>query len=350
MKQNSSNFLICTAFLLAPVCANASSVSVGVVKMQLVNETRLVGAVKSRVSEEIRPQWPILIEKFHVKPGSSVKKGDLIASGDKSHSKFMISFAKRRLFLAEAALDSRQLAHQKLIEDTRRNKRLVKEGVQAKVTLNNLNTSMIDSQQALYSAEKSLEAAKTYLNEAIKRSNQSNYYAPIAGTVTEMDFNPDQIVGSIYARSNQLLARIEVPKNYLLKAAAFDTQIKNMRIGDDVKIHIYPDKHLHDGKIEDIQIDLKFESKESKRFIVTAGFTLDEVLPTKMSAQLVLTTSSDPVLALPWSALKEVNRNYYVRPIDRTPDILVKIGRYSSNYVEILDGLNADQEVLADLW
>lgn len=296
-------------------------VSVNVVKAEVMELTTIIvrpAVIQPNEHANIAPQMPGKIESLNVELGTVVTKGQIIGKVDTK--------------TYDIQLENLELAAKKYATDFKRNKELY-EG-------NALSESQyLDSKYGMEAKE--LEAA--HLREQI---SQSNIKSPLSGIIT----NKLQVAGEFIGAGTPV-AIVQDVNTLKINVFVNESEVRFIHKNDDAIIRsaIYPGKTFT-GKITyvapsgdqnfnyliEIKMDAKNNSELKAGAYVNVHFNVD--------------SKGEMVLQIPKRALVEGVKNPYVfvKSGDRAVKREVHIGRENGEFIEIIDGLKAGEEVVTD--
>lgn len=216
--------------------------------------------ISSRVSGQI--------EEIYIDDNQKIKEGDIVAKIDDRDYKIKLEQAQaqyEKILFSQKASKARLNAVNSEIfsleKDLNRYKKLYETGAVSQQTLDNAQTRFDNAKAKLTLAEEEiistsgnksidadLKALKAQRDMAELHLEYTNIKSPIAGTVTNKNFNKGKFV-----QIGQPLFTI-VSDNIWIEANFKENQVGKMKIGQDVEVKIdaYPNKKFK-GKIESIQ-------------------------------------------------------------------------------------------------
>jgi len=116
----------------------------------------------------------------------------------------------------------------------------------AAATLDAARKQVLASQAALLGADARLQAAKALRDQAALTLSYTRIVAPVAGVVAKRNVKPGQ-----YVQAGQAMLAVVPLDDLYVTANLKETEIENVRVGDDVRIDVdaYPGHHVH-GTVE----------------------------------------------------------------------------------------------------
>jgi HlyD family secretion protein len=233
----------------------------------------------------------------------------LAANGAASTSE--VAAAKQRVATAQASLDAAQhTAHDRFSPD-----------------------EIARAQAAVKEAQASLDAAK-------KAEQQTQIYAPVAGTVYSLDAAPTE-----FAETGKLLLQMADLSHERVRAYFDEPDLGRLAVGQPILINwvAQPGVEWH-GKIDRLPVTVvAYQNRTVGDVLVQLDGSTDGLLPDTNVTVTVTTSTLPDVLSIPREAVHYDNgRNPYVYKIVsnslvRTP---VTVGNFNVTRQAILSGLN----------
>ncbi len=259
------------------------------------------------------------IEKVLVNTGDDVKKGQLLATLDKSTFQNMYDIAKAKYQQAKDAYDRLKTVHE--------------QGSLPEIKWVEMETN--------------LEQAKSSLEMSENNLAKCNMYAPSNGTVGRRNIEPGMSSLSLTSSPielveiNTVYVKISVPENEIGKMKkGIEANIKvpalndMMFKGDITNISPIADafSHTYEVKItvKNSQLNLK------------PGMVCDVTLNLKSEKELVL---------LPYQSVTQdnnFNTFVYVVNNDRAKKQIIKTGNYRNNSIEVISGITPGQVIIVE--
>jgi HlyD family secretion protein len=334
---------------------------------------------------------------------SAVEQGNASVSGSKSEvarSKSAVETASAQVEQIKSQLDNQRKIHE-------RNKKLRADGVisaqdfensessvtQLEANLRSAEASYRSAEQATKSAEYNVASAQANLKEIKTSLNRTTISSPTNGIVSKLNVERgERVVGTMQmagtemmriANFNSMEVQVEVSENDILRVSVGDTA--------DVEVDAYLDKKFK-GIVTEMASSAAnttgvggqevLTSDQVTNFIVKirlvpesyTGLT-DQAMPFRpgMSATVDINTNTERgVISIPIQAVttrekktdeeksgkeeekdsqkssaeKEIDEVVFVMEADTARMIKVKTGIQDNEYIQILEGLEADQEVV----
>jgi len=377
-----------------------------VVRGNLVVKVSATGVVEPNFQVEVKSKASGEVLKFSFEEGDKVKKGQLLLRLDKSDEIRNVARAEANLDSAKANLEKArsslelqktryatnlrsaesqvQEAEANLVEARDKLKRqedLFNKKFTSQEALDQARTAYKVKEENLVQAKSDLQAAhdgvhdievkrhdialaqaevdrsQIELAEAKERLDETEIYAPIHGVLIEKLVQEGQIISSGISNvsGGTPLATLADLSKLFIMADVDETDIGQIRVGQKVTIttDAYPGDRF-DGKVARIAPKGKVENSitifKAKIEIMGKG---RNVLKPMMSANVdIINRELADTLYLPREAVYRKNEAHYAAIlVDETPqEVPVEVGVYNPIYIQVHEGLKADQEVLVGDW
>lgn len=359
----------------------------------IVEATTANGKIQPEVEVKISSEVSGEITQLPFKEGAWVEKGMLLARikpdtyiSLKERAEASVKSAEARLTQSQAQLKQAELSFT-------RNKHLHEQKAIADLEFETAKTNYDVASAELKAAEFSVESAKASLKEADENLLKTSIYAPISGTISKLNVElGERVVGTIQmtgteimriANLNRMEARVDVNENDIVKVKLGDTAL--------VEVDAYLNRKFK-GVVTQIANTASATGASTDQ--VTSFQVRIIILPNSYADLLqnnhqspfrpgmsttvdILTQTRHNVLSLPIQAVttraKELSNNgiekiedatnaqdenssptakpdlselVYVIRHDTAHSVMVKTGIQDNKYIEIVEGLTADDEVV----
>ncbi len=311
----------------------------------IVLKTVATGKVVPRKEIEIKPKISGIIEEIHVKEGTVIKKGDLIAKVRIIPNMVNLNNAESRVNRAKIAL-----ANAKRNYD--RNKKLLDQSVIAKTDFEKYEYEFTNAREELKSAENNLELIK----EGQTKNSGSATNTLIRSTINGMVLDIPVEIGNSVIESNTFNDGTTVAVVADMGEMVFEGKVDESEVG---KIHEGMDLILTIGAINDTKFHatLEYISPKGKeengaiQFEIKAAVDLIDSIFVRAgysaNADIVL-DKRDSVMAISESLITFENDSAFVE-VETSPQAFerryVKTGLSDGINIEVLSGLTKDDKI-----
>jgi macrolide-specific efflux system membrane fusion protein len=331
----------------------------------LQESLEIVGSVETPVHSVLRAGWSLKIEKIHVVRGQKVKKGDLLVSADPGFFKQQIGFYERQTQILSKSLSNYRADLRSLRDREERLRGLVEKDISPRSQLEELERSIASITTELQRIEKTRGDLESELKIAKTRADKSNFYSPVDGVVTQIIADPRALSGSLVAHFNTVIARVDSPGRYVVKAQVLDFQVSRLKKGQKANVRL-PHGEVISGVVDFVApVPVPVEApqnpwsqvaqNQTSRFAVWVRFDRPGPIiaaDTSAHVNVNLAQHSAKVCA-PVNALR-VDRGSSTIALRQSKGgwklVPVQTGRMDHARVEILAGAKPGDTVAASLW
>jgi len=302
----------------------------------------LTGEVMPEFQIDVKPEVGGRLTELRVRPGDTVKAGDVLAVIDDTDIKIELAAAEIEIIGAQLRVEQAEANFKRT--EALYNKRLT-------------TRENFDNQHAVFAiAKNDYERAKKRLDLIEDRRNKTQIIAPADGTVLEVPVAVGQVVvAAASVSAGTLLMTFADVQNLIIKSHVNQVDAPQLTAGAEVKVSVsgvaaksVPARIQFIAPIATVKNNIK-------------GFALEAVIlknendllkPGMSVSMSVPVSSATDVVAVPVTAVvREGRRNFavYVLPPGEkaTPEKrTVNIGVSDNQFTEIRDGLKAGEVVL----
>ncbi len=331
----------------------------------LAESLELVGSVETPVHSVLRAGWSLKIDKIHVVRGQKVKKGDLLVSADPGYFKQQIVFYERQTQIVSKSLSNYRADLKSLRDREERLRGLVERDISPRSQLEELERLIASTTAEAQRAEKIRGDLESELKLAKTRADKSNFYSPVDGVVTQIIADPRALSGSLVAHFNTVIARVDSPGNYVVKAQVLDFQVIRLKKGQKANVRL-PHGEFISGVVDFVApVPVPVEApqnswsqtsqKETSRFAVWVRFDRPgPIIAAGTGAQVKVDLAQHAAkVCAPVNAIR-VDRGSSVIALRRGKGVWklvpVRTGQMDDARVEILAGAKPGDTVAASLW
>ena len=377
-----------------------------VVQGDLVVKISATGVVEPNFQVEVKSKASGEVLKFKYEEGDRIKKGQLLLQLDKSdeirsvaRAKADLASAIAKLNKAKTALLSQETKYQTTLKSAesqvqeaeanlkesedklKRQEDLFQKKITSQEALQEAQTTFRVNQENLIQDRSSVQAAKDLIHdvevkkheidlarvevqrmkialaETKERLDETEIFAPITGVLIEKLVEQGQIISSGISNvsGGTTLANLADLSHLFIIADVDETDIGSVQIGQLVKVtaDAYPGKSFT-GKVERISPKGKVENSVTifKVKIEIQGKDKGILKPMMTANVDIISKELKNVLYLPREALRvEKNKKYAAILVNNEPkEVPVTTGVRNPIHIQILSGLEPDQEVLIGDW
>jgi RND family efflux transporter MFP subunit len=270
-----------------------------------------------------------ILQMIGVEEGSAVKRGQLIAEIKETDYRLAVEQATAALKQTEAALANAKQEHQR------------KEALYREELVTKQQFDDIVARLALAGGD--VERAKAGLDLAKERLLKTRVYAPMAGSVKEK-----KVTAGDYIRNGTLMVSIIRTDQLKLLFSVVEKEVGNLRTDQDVvfTVDAYPGREFR-GRVKTIYPSLEEKTRSLQVEAVVAN-TDGNLKPGLFARATLYTGPAKDTVVVPINALLYDNATtkLFVVEGNRAKERKVKIGRKYGEFMEIVEGVKAGENVV----
>ncbi len=217
------------------------ALKVAIEKVQKKDITEIItanGKVEPQMLVKISPEVPGEIIELPVKEGDEVTKGDLLVVirpdiyiSNRNRNEAALNSQKARMAQAEAQLVEKELTYQ-------RSKQLFEKSTIAKSDFETIEASYKVAQAEVQAARYAVKSAESSLSEAQENLTKTKIYSPISGTVSKLNVEQgEKVVGTNQFAGTELMTIADLTKMEV-KVEVNENDIVNVEKADTANIQI----------------------------------------------------------------------------------------------------------------
>ncbi len=336
------------------------------------------GKIQPETEVKISPDVSGEIVELHVKEGQEVSKGDLLLKikpdiyiSNLDRMEATLNSAKAQLAQAEAQLIDKENAYKRM-------KQLWQSKTISDSEFESAESAFLIAKANVDASKFSVKSAEASLKEAKENLLKTSIYSPISGTISKLNIEKgERVVGTAQMAGTELL-RIANLNLMEVKVDVNENDIVHVNYGDTAIIEI--DAYLGDefkGIVTEIANSANstgvatdqvtnFEVKirilpESYKHLIAGGQANSYPFRPGMSATVdIQTHTAHNVLSVPIQAVttridstknndteEEINEVVFVYTDGKVFMKKVKTGIQDNDFIEIKEGLSAEQEIVS---
>ena len=285
-----------------------------------------VGTVTSRKETMISSKIPAHIKIFHVRPGQSVSRDDLLIELDDRDLKAKLGQARSGLSAAKAARTQAESAF-------KRYQNLIKTGAATQAEFEGVEAQYEVAGAKVNEAQKAIEELDVMMG-------YTTIKAPYSGVIVEKMASE----GTLAAPGVPLL-KLEDPEQLRLEIYVPESRRGTIEIGKTLMVEFDALKKEVPGVVDEI---VPSADPRSRSFLVRLSLQEDASIHSGLFGRCYLPTENRPMLLVDHRAVYRVGQLAMVKVIveDDLETRLVRIGAKHDTKVEILSGLKAGETVV----
>jgi len=327
-----------------------SAINVSVVKpslMEFENIVTFVGTVepqeKAMIASKVTNNVTVL--EVYVDVGSEVKKGQPLAKLDDSLVNRQIEEAKATVAAAGAAISQAKSQLQTTEKDYIRYKNLYEEQVISRQQLDQIEGQYEVEKAKLEQAQRQLDQAQAQLRQLQIMREYHSIVSPVDGVIAERHIDPGDTVS--VGTACFTISRQETVK---IIGTVTENDYPRIKLGQvaHVKVDAFPNMTF---EAEVVRISPVLDSV-TRTGEVEVWLSSEGMLKPGMFARAEVVVGKHEGLSLPREAVKQLPGTgewycFVVTPDKKAKQVFVKRGIESGSLVEIIEGLEAEDDVIS---
>ncbi len=280
------------------------------------------GNVNTKENLIIYPQFAGILNTVNVIAGQKVSKGQVLGTIDDGGLSQQLAQLENQLALAKTTFE--------------RQKRLWDQKIGSEIQYLQAQTNMVSQQKAV--SQMKAQLAKTRV------------IAPFNGVIDELIAERGQVVGP-----GQGLMRIVNLNNMFVSTTVPESYIGKLKVGTEVSVYLASLGKSFNGKIRQVGNNIN-PNNRSFGIEVSVPNTDNLLRPNQVAKLKITDYTSSKAVVVPSNVIQEdAEGNQFVFEITAIKDktgiakkVIVKVGKTSDNFTEILSGLEPKTMVVGD--
>jgi HlyD family secretion protein len=341
------------------------------------------GKIQPEVQVKVSPEVPGEIIQLPFKEGDHIKKGDLLAKIKPTTFEDQYRGAEAQLNASKADAERSRAALIQADQNLKRGKKLLEQHLISEQDYDALKATYDQSEAAVNAAKYQIASSESQMHQYSEALRKTSVVSPMNGVVTSLNSQlGEKVVGtSSFAGTEMMTVSDLTVMNAMVDVDEND--VVNIKLGDNVKISIdaFP-KQIFTGKVIEIANSAKLagagSQDQSTNFTVKVrldDFGTSDLRPGMTCTARIETQTKENVLAVPLLSVtrrdnedaqaadsikkvRQANKGTFHEG-DENPTVVftvdksgvaklvhVRTGISDNAYVEVLDGLKGDEEVV----
>lgn len=280
------------------------------------------GNINTKENLIIYPQFSGILNTLNVVAGQKVSKGQVLGTIDDGGLSQQLAQLENQLALAKTTFE--------------RQKRLWDQKIGSEIQFLQAQTNMVSQQKAVSQMKSQL--AKTRI------------IAPFNGVIDELIAERGQVVGP-----GQGLMRIVNLNNMFVSTTVPESYIGKLKVGTEVNVYLASLGKSFNGKIRQVGNNIN-PNNRSFGIEVSVPNTDNLLRPNQVAKLKIADYTNAKAVVVPSNVIQEdANGNQYVFEVSSLKDktgiakkVIVKVGKTSDNFTEILSGLEPKTLIVGD--
>jgi RND family efflux transporter MFP subunit len=304
-----------------------------IVKTDFKDFLPVVGTVKG--FKEIDMKFPNAgkIKSINFMEGDLIGEGEVLAELDQKEAELKIDYQKANFEGAKSAFiaASKKLANAQKMFNI------------GAIYVSKLDEAIMEADEAIYK----MNAAKVELDSAVHEIEKNKLTSIISGVIGILNME----AGEFATNSDKVLILIDIAQVYV-ELGIIEKDIDKVAIGlsAEVLVDAYPDM-IFEGEIENI---LPIIEGKSRTLTVKVLIDNDQnlLLPGMFARGNIAVFEDKDTIMIPTKALNKTKDGYSVNVIDPENNVetrVIEIGYITTDYVQVLSGLEPDEFVVIEV-
>lgn len=313
---------------------------------------RAVGTVRARTDVRVEAQVTGRVLNVSVRPGESVKKGQVLVRLDDREARSRLEQARQGYAAAQAGLaqsqrgvESGDAQFRKAEATYRRMKGLFEQKAISAEEMEKSESAWLQTRAGLEQAKRAVDGAKAGLGEAEKLVHQAEIalgYTVVRaqedGEVARRSAEPGDL-----AFPGKVLLTLQTGGSLRLEAQVRESLIGTVRVGDILPVEIAAiGNDPLQGSVEEIE---PLADPGTRSFLVKAGIPAVPGVYPGMFGRLLVPRGDKEIVLVPAEAVRRVGQleTVLVQEKDGWTPVYVRVGEARGMMVEIVSGLSGTE-------
>jgi len=354
-------------------------------KIDIIETVSATGKIQPEIEVKLSSEVSGEIIELPIVEGQQVKKGDLLVRVNPDIYQSSLNRTQASLQNVRSGLNQAEASLKEAKSNYDRNQQLFDKGIISKADWDKVISSYEIAQASKQSAYYNVQSSAATVNEARDNLNRTNIYAPMSGTISKLDVElGERVVGTQQMAGTEIM-RVANLTNMEVEVDVNENDIVKVNIGDStiVEVDAYLKKQFKglvteiansaDGVLTADQVtnfkvkvrileesyqDLlegKDESYSPFRPGMTATVDIitnkrENVVGVPISAIVIKTDTSSTKKALKKDAIESESEEkfecVFIKDGSKAKLRVVKTGVQDNSNIEILEGLQEDEEII----
>lgn len=354
-------------------------------KIDIIETVSATGKIQPEIEVKLSSEVSGEIIELPIVEGQQVKKGDLLVRVNPDIYQSSLNRTQASLQNVRSGLNQAEASLKEAKSNYDRNQQLFDKGIISKADWDKVISSYEIAQASKQSAYYNVQSSAATVNEARDNLNRTNIYAPMSGTISKLDVElGERVVGTQQMAGTEIM-RVANLTNMEVEVDVNENDIVKVNIGDStiVEVDAYLKKQFKglvteiansaDGvltadqvtnfkvKVRIIEESYKdlLEGKDESYSPFRPGMTAtvdiitnkrENVVGVPISAIVIKTDTSSTKKVLKKDAIESESEEkfecVFIKDGSKAKLRVVKTGVQDNSNIEILEGLQEDEEII----
>lgn len=357
-----------------------------IAKIDIVETVSATGKIQPEVEVKLSSEVSGEIIELPVVEGQQVNKGQLLVKVNPDIYQSMFSRSQATLQNTRAGLNQAEASLKEAKANYERNKQLFEKGIISKATWDQVVSTYEIAQANKQSAYYSVQSAGATVNEARDNLNRTNIYAPMSGTISKLSVElGERVVGTQQmagteilrvANLNHMEVEVDVNENDIVKVSISDSAnvevdayLKKEFKGIVTEIANSADGVLTSDQVTNFKVKVRILEESYKDLLEGKPDNFSPFRPGMTATVDIITDYRSDVIGVPISSIviktdtstvkgakkkekkieSEIEEKFecvFVKEGDKAKLKVIETGIQDDTNIEIISGLNEDDEVI----
>jgi len=356
-----------------------------IAKIDIVETVSATGKIQPEIEVKLSSEVSGEVIELPIVEGQQVQKGDLLVRVNPDIYESSLSRSQASLQNVKAGLNQAEASLKEAKANYDRNKQLFDKGIISKANWDQVVSAYEIAQASKQSAYYSVQSSAATVNEARDNLNRTNIYAPMSGTISRLSIElGERVVGTQQMAGTEIMRVVNL-SNMEVEVDVNENDIVKVNIGDStiVEVDAYLKKEFK-GLVTEIanSADGVLTSDQVTNFKVKVRIIKESYLdllegrnenyspfrPGMTATVDIITKKREKIVGVPISAIviktdtsssrknkvKDAVTGYdqekfecvFIKEGSIAKLRVVKTGIQDNSNIEILEGLNGDEEII----
>ncbi len=356
-----------------------------IAKIDIVETVSATGKIQPEIEVKLSSEVSGEVIELSIVEGQQVEKGDLLVRVNPDIYESSLNRSQASLQNVKSGLNQAEASLKEAKANYDRNKQLFDKGIISKANWDQVISAYEIAQAGKQSAYYSVKSSAATVNEAKDNLNRTNIYAPMSGTISKLSIElGERVVGTQQMAGTEIM-RVANLSNMEVEVDVNENDIVKVNIGDStiVEVDAYLKKEFKglvteiansaDGiltadQVTNFKVKVRILEESYKDLLEGRDENYSPFRPGMTATVDVITNMREKVVGVPISAIviktdtsstrkkkvKDAVTSYnqeqfeciFIKDGDKAKLRVVKTGIQDNSNIEILEGLNGNEEII----
>ncbi|WP_452230987.1 MULTISPECIES: efflux RND transporter periplasmic adaptor subunit [unclassified Lacinutrix] len=354
-------------------------------KIDIIETVSATGKIQPEIEVKLSSEVSGEIIELPIVEGQQVEKGDLLVRVNPDIYQSSLNRTQASLQNVRSGLNQAEASLKEAKSNYDRNQQLFDKGIISKADWDKVISSYEIAQASKQSAYYNVQSSAATVNEARDNLNRTNIYAPMSGTISKLDVElGERVVGTQQMAGTEIM-RVANLTNMEVEVDVNENDIVKVNIGDStiVEVDAYLKKQFKglvteiansaDGvltadQVTNFKVKVRIIEESYKDLLVGKDESYSPFRPGMTATVDIITNKRENVVGVPISAIviktdtsttkKAVKKDamqseseekfecVFIKDGSKAKLRVVKTGVQDNSNIEILEGLQEDDEII----